>query len=115
MQCPGQLEKRLQLERYHRHRTARLDKRLHRVFLLDILRLEAYTLNTHPDPEEVLRRRKGQLMTTLAISQTLHAHISFQVSVLESMLARQDSSAGSRETVVCIVGSLRSNVRRYVP
>ena len=61
---------------------------------------EAYTLNTHPDPEEVLRRRNGQIMTTLAILQTFHAHISFQVSVLESMLSRQDSSAGSGETVV---------------
>ena len=36
-------------------------------------------------------------MTTLAILQTFHAHISFQVSLLESMLARQDLSAGPGE------------------
>ena len=64
---------------------------------------EAYTLNTNIDAEEVVRRRNGQIMTALAILQTFHAHISFQVSVLESILARQDSSsssAGSGETVV---------------
>ena len=61
---------------------------------------EAYTLNTHPDAEEVLRRKNGQIMTALAILQTFHAHISFQVSVLENMLARQDSSASPGETVV---------------
>ena len=61
---------------------------------------EAYTLDTHLEPEEILRRRNGQIMTALAILQTFHAHISFQVSVLESMLARQDSNAGPGETVV---------------
>ena len=61
---------------------------------------EAYTLNTHPNAEEIVRRRNGQIMTALAILQTFHAHISFQVSVLESMLARQDSNAVSGETVV---------------
>ena len=63
---------------------------------------EAYTLNTHTD-EEILRRRNGQIMTALAILQTFHAHISFQLSVLESMITRQDdssSSADSGETVV---------------
>ena len=34
-------------------------------------------------------------MTALAILQTFHAHISFQVSVLESMLARQNNSRGA--------------------
>jgi hypothetical protein len=50
-----------------------------------------------------MRRRNGQIMTALAILQTFHAHISFQLSVLESILTRQDSSstsAGSGETVV---------------
>lgn len=61
---------------------------------------EAYTLNTHPNAEEVLRRRNGQIMTALAILQTFHAHISFQVSVLENMLTRQDSNADPGETVV---------------
>ena len=61
---------------------------------------EAYTLNTNTDVEEIARRRNGQIMTALAILQTFHAHISFQVSVLENMLARQDSSADSGETVV---------------
>ena len=61
---------------------------------------EAYTLNTHSDPEEIVRRRNGQIMTALAILQTFHAHISFQVSVLESMVARQGSSADSGDTVV---------------
>jgi hypothetical protein len=63
---------------------------------------ESYTLNTHPDAGEVLRRRNGQIMTARAILQTFHAHVSFQVSVLESILARQeqDSSAGPGETLV---------------
>ena len=61
---------------------------------------EAYALNSHTDAEEVVRRRNGQILTALAILQTFHAHISFQVSVLENMLARQDSSADSGETVV---------------
>ena len=62
---------------------------------------EASTLNTYTD--EIVRRRNGQIMTALAILQTFHAHISFQLSVLESKLARRDSSsssAGSGETVV---------------
>jgi hypothetical protein len=64
---------------------------------------EAYTLNTNTDAEEIMRRRNGQIMTALAVLQTFHAHISFQVSVLENKLTRQDSSsssAGSGETVV---------------
>jgi hypothetical protein len=64
---------------------------------------ETHTLNTNTDAEEIVRRRNGRIMTALAILQTFHAHISFQVSVLENMLARQDSSsssAGSGETVV---------------
>ena len=61
---------------------------------------EAYTLNTNIDIEEVVRRRNGHIMTALAILQTFHAHIAFQVSVLEKTLARQDSSADSGETVV---------------
>jgi len=61
---------------------------------------EGYTLNTITDAEEVMRRRNGQIMTALAILQTFHAHISFQLSVLENMLTRQDSSSGCGETVV---------------
>ena len=63
---------------------------------------ETYTFNNYTDPEEVMRSRNGQVMTTLAILQTFHAHISFQLSVLENLLARQkpSSSAGSGEAVV---------------
>ena len=64
---------------------------------------EVYTLNTYTDTEDVVRRRNGQVMTALAILQTFHAHISFQLSVLENLLARQDlstSSADSGEAVV---------------
>lgn len=64
---------------------------------------EAYTLNPLTDAEEVARRRNGQVMTALAILQTFHAHIAFQLSILENLLALQESSsltAGSGETVV---------------
>ena len=63
---------------------------------------EAYSLNTYTD-EDVARRKNGQVMTALAILQTFHAHISFQLSVLENLLALQESStstASSEERVV---------------
>jgi hypothetical protein len=63
---------------------------------------EAYTLNTYTDVE-VARRRNGQVLTSLAILQTFHAHISFQLSVLENLLPLQDSSSSSTtdgETVI---------------
>lgn len=65
---------------------------------------ESSTFNTYTDVEEVVRRRRnGQILTALAILQTFHAHISFQLSVLENIHARRDSSsssAGSGEAVV---------------
>ncbi|KAF8151642.1 hypothetical protein B0H34DRAFT_755784 [Crassisporium funariophilum] len=55
------------------------------------------TANTAADfgPEEETPRRSGQVLTTLAILQTFHAHTSFQLSVLEDLLARQGVSASS--------------------
>ena len=64
---------------------------------------EAYTLNTYTDVE-VARRRNGQVLTSLAILQTFHAHISFQLSVLENLLPLQySSSTTDRETVVYLM------------
>ena len=49
-----------------------------------------------------VKRRNRQVMTTLAILQTFHAHISFQISVLENLVSPDSSSseAGSGEAVV---------------
>ncbi|KAF8954836.1 hypothetical protein BDZ97DRAFT_1862662 [Flammula alnicola] len=68
---------------------------------------EGYTLDhLHESEEDVSQRRNGQLLTTMAILQTFHAHTLFQLSVLEDLLARQGvppssspdaaSSAGER-------------------
>ena len=67
---------------------------------------EAYTLNAYTDAEEVVQRRNERIMTALAILQTFHAHISFQLSVLENLLARHDSSSsstGSGEAVIYLM------------
>ena len=66
---------------------------------------EAYTLNTYTDVE-VARRRNGQVLTSLAILQTFHAHISFQLSVLENLRSLQDFSSSSTtdgETVIYLM------------
>ena len=51
------------------HRTARHDRRLHRVSLLDLYTLRlAVTMRCIPNAEEIVRKRNGQIMTALAIS-----------------------------------------------
>jgi hypothetical protein len=44
--------------------------------------------------QEQQRHNDGQVMTTMALLQTFHAHTSFQLSVLESFLPRGISSLG---------------------
>lgn len=51
--------------------------------------------------EEASRRRNGQLLTTMALLQTFHAHTLFQLSVLEDILARQGVSPASSASDIC--------------
>jgi hypothetical protein len=44
-------------------------------------------------------RRDGQLLTTLALLQTFHAHTAFQVSVLETLLPKGLGSEAGESTV----------------
>ena len=73
---------------------------LHRIFLLDISRLAVTMMIYPPRSRRGLAKQEWTDNDDTCDLQTFHAHISFQVSVLESMLTRQDSSAGSGETVV---------------
>ncbi|PPQ88359.1 hypothetical protein CVT25_002105, partial [Psilocybe cyanescens] len=50
---------------------------------------ENYGLEQYHDAEEESQRKSGQLLTTMAILQTFHAHTLFQLSVLKDLLARQ--------------------------
>lgn len=64
---------------------------------------EVCTLNPYTNTEDVARRRNGQLMTALAVLQTFHAHISFQISVLENLLAQQDSASSDADSGEAVV------------
>ncbi|KDR73035.1 hypothetical protein GALMADRAFT_212991 [Galerina marginata CBS 339.88] len=48
--------------------------------------------------EQELQRRNGQVLTTMAILQTFHAHTSFQLSVLEDILIKQGLLSPSTST-----------------
>ena len=61
---------------------------------------DAYAQGTHHSAEEENQRHAGQVLTTMAVLQTFHAHTAFQLSVLEDLLAKQEDSRSTAERVV---------------
>jgi len=61
------------------------------------------------------QRKSGQLLTTMAILQTFHAHALFQLSVMEDLLARQCISSSSSSTALTDTPGHNNNVVQLTP